>query len=76
MKIHLLAKYVFRIRTKNGVTVEGLAIFGRDEDEARQKLWQIYRGCEILECRLLVASLRNRSGSINYEDVVDLIATG
>lgn len=69
-----MSKYLFRIRTRSGVIVEHLSLFGRDEDEARRKVEQIYNRCEILECRHQEVSMNGRLGSINYEDVVDLIS--
>lgn len=68
-----ITKYVFHIHTRNGVEVDNLSIFGRDESEARRKLEQIYNDCEIIECRVLQSSLNVRGGHLNYEDVVDLI---
>jgi hypothetical protein len=68
-----ITKYLFRIRTRSGVLVENLSIFGRDENEASRKLRQIYNDCEVLECRVQPASLAGRNGHLNYEDVVDLI---
>jgi len=44
-----ISKYLFRIRTRNGVIVEHLSFYGRDEEEARRKVAQIYNYCEILE---------------------------
>lgn len=73
MKASLISKYIFRIRTRNGVVVDSLAIFGGDEASARQKLRQIYMECEILDCQLQQASPAGRHGHLNYEDVVDLL---
>lgn len=67
-----IIKYCFRIRTRNGVVVDNLAIFGRDEKEAERKLRQIYNGCDILAARRRLATLNGR-GQFNYEDVMDLI---
>jgi len=69
-----ISKYLFRIRTRNGVIVEHLSFFGRDEAEARRKVTQIYNHCEILNCQHQQVSMNGRLGSINYEDVVDLIS--
>lgn len=73
MQTASIAKYFFRIRTRNGVIVENLSIFGRDEAEARRKLCQIYRDCEVLVCRMQRLSPAGRNGHLKYEDVVDLI---
>jgi hypothetical protein len=69
----VIAKYQFQIRTRGGVIVDHLAIFGRTELEARAKLCQMYVDCEVLACRLLPPALVAQSGQLNYEDVVDLI---
>ncbi|MDR2836993.1 MAG: hypothetical protein LBV49_00220 [Azonexus sp.] len=66
-------KYQFRIRTRSGVLVENLSLFGRDETEAKEKLCRMYRDCEVLQCRVLPSSPLGRNGHLNYEDVVDLI---
>lgn len=73
MQTALITKYLFRIRTRNGVLVENLSIFGRDEAEARHKLCCIYHDCEVLLCEMQRPSPVGRSGHLNYEDVVDLI---
>lgn len=73
MQTASIAKYLFRIRTRNGVVVENLSIFGRDEAEARRKLCRIYHHCEVLACRMQRPSPAGRNGPLNYEDVVDLI---
>jgi hypothetical protein len=67
------AKYAFRIRTRSGVVVDNLLIFGRDEPDAERKLRQIYLGCEILETKRLLVQAP-RSGPVTFEDVVDLIS--
>lgn len=73
MQSSSITKYEFRIRTRAGVLVENLAIFGRNEEDACRKLRQMYNDCEILESHCLQASPVGRHGHLNYEDVVDLI---
>ena len=70
-----VAKYVFRIRTRNGVVVDNLAIFGQCLDDAHRKLFQVYKGCEVLNCHFLQPAPGRRHGHVSYEDVVDLIST-
>lgn len=43
-----LSKFCFQIRTRGGALVNNLMIPGRDEEEARRRLQQIYHNCEIL----------------------------
>lgn len=69
-----ISKYLFRIRTRNGVIVEHLSFYGRDETEARRKVAQIYNHCEVLECVPHQVTMNGRLGTVKYEDVVDLIS--
>jgi hypothetical protein len=48
-------KYGFRIRTRHGLLVDHLSIYGRDEADAEKKLRQMYRHCEIIDRRVLRA---------------------
>ncbi|UCV16325.1 hypothetical protein [Quatrionicoccus australiensis] len=73
---HTVLKYLFRIRTRSGVVVENLSIYGRDEVEARRKLCQMYNDCEILEARGQPMALGARNAACSYEDVVDMIVAG
>jgi hypothetical protein len=66
-----VTKYGFRIRTRIGMVVDNLMIPGRDEIEARRKLRQIYRDCEILDCVCVRGTVRTPVTS--FEDVVSLI---
>ncbi|MPM70637.1 hypothetical protein SDC9_117592 [bioreactor metagenome] len=62
-------KFLFRIRTRNGVVVDHLSFYGRDEDEARRKVAQIYNHCEVLECTQRRVSMNGRLGTVNYESL-------
>lgn len=64
-------KYIYRIRSRNGVIVNNLQIYGRSEEEARQKLEQMYRHCEVIESH--IAPLEH-NGSFSYEDIMDIIS--
>jgi hypothetical protein len=73
-------KYGFRIRTRQGFTVEHLTIHGRDEADAERKLRQIYQHCEILERRAVQPAVMRppaprpsgKTGAI-FEDILSLI---
>lgn len=67
----VLTKYGFRIRTRVGLVVEKLMIHGQTEDEAKRKLRQMYRDCEILECVCHRGGVRTPASS--YEHIIDLI---
>lgn len=73
MQSSSITKYGFKIRTRDGVLVENLSIFGQSEADACRKLRQIYNDCEIIESHCQLANPTGRHGHLNYEDVVDLI---
>ena len=64
-------KYRFRIRTRHGLVLENLVIHGRDEADAERKLRQMYQHCQILECTILAARLKDEH--MSFEDVVSLL---
>jgi len=68
-------KFGFRIRTRDGLMLENLMIHGRDEADAQRKLMQMYRHCEVLECRALrPAQTAAPEQSPTFEDVIALVA--
>ena len=64
-------KYVYQIRSRNGVLVNNLQIYGHTEAEAREKLMQMYRNCEILEFGVAVTE---HSANSSYEEILDIIS--
>jgi hypothetical protein len=48
-----MMKFGFKIRTRDGSTVDNLVIPGRDQVEAEAKLRQVYRASTVLEVRVL-----------------------
>ncbi len=71
MSIAKPVKYMFRIRSRNGAIVNNPQIYGRTEQEARDKLEQMYRHCEILESGVAPVEY---SGNFSCEDILDTIA--
>ncbi len=67
------AKYVFRIRTRQGLLVDNLTIHGRDAADAERKLRQMYRDCEVIECTAHLAGGGRVTGA-SFEDIATLIA--
>jgi hypothetical protein len=63
-------KYVYQIRSRNGVVVNNLQIYGATEEDARKKLEKMYQHCEILSVGIATSE---HSGSTSYEDVLDII---
>ena len=77
MQPSYFTKFAFRIRTRDGSSVDNLTISGKDMSDAERKLKQIYRDCEILECTECVGQAgggMGGAGTANYEDVLGLIS--
>ncbi|HSH54886.1 MAG TPA: hypothetical protein VK974_01035 [Methylophilaceae bacterium] len=73
MQAPAMTKYVYQIRCRNGAIVENLQIYGKDEDEAKRKLQQMYHNCEILNARV---ARPDRVGGASYEDILNMISSG
>jgi DNA-nicking Smr family endonuclease len=73
MHAPLITKYEYQIRSRNGAIVDNLQIYGRTEEEAKKKLEQMYRNCEILQTRVVAPE---RSMNSSYDEVLSLIAGG
>lgn len=67
-------KYGFRIRTRDGLVVENLMIHGRDAADAQRKLTQMYRHCEVLECRVKRPASAASAQSATFEEVIELVS--
>lgn len=69
-----LEKFVFRIRTRNGVVMERLQIQAADEAGARARLVRMYPHCEILATNQKPAPQVAGSLSRSFEDIADLLS--
>ena len=67
-------KFGFRIRTRDGLLVENLMIHGRDEADAQRKLAQMYRNCEVLECRVQHRARTPSARGATLEEVIALVS--
>ena len=67
-------KYGFRIRTRDGLLVENLMIHGRDEADAQRKLAQMYRNCEVLECRVQHPAGLPSARNATLAEVIELVS--
>jgi hypothetical protein len=67
-----MEKFGFAIKTRDGQTVDGLFISGRDQADAERKLRQMYRHCEILRCSM--AQTVRRGQGVEVEELLSLIA--
>lgn len=66
-----MQKFGFKIKTRNGMTVENLQVHARDREEAEGKINQIYHQCVIIECQEVTPTLKKEG--LDLEDVISLI---
>lgn len=65
-------KYEFNIRTRNGQRVDKITIQAQDRATAEQRLRQMYRDCEIIDCAERVTPARPEN--LDVEGIIDLIS--
>lgn len=71
-----MTKFGFKIKTRNGPTVDNLVIHGRDQADAERKLNQMYLHFEILECQVIQEKKETAVKETGaFEDIVSLIAS-
>jgi hypothetical protein len=70
MSAQQMTKYVYKIRCRNGAVVDNLQIYGKTEDDSREKLMQMYLNCEVLN---ISVAANSRQTSTDYDDVLDRI---
>lgn len=63
-------KYLYTIRSANGVIVKNLQVYGKTQEDADKKIMQMYRFCEILSCEPLSTY---KTTNPNYEDILNSI---
>ncbi len=51
--VNVPGKFLYTIRSANGVLVENLQIFGKTRSEADEKIRQMYWRCEIISCDMV-----------------------
>ena len=67
-----MIKFALRIRTRSGLPVDNLVIHARDRSEAERRIAQMYRHCEILECKEVHAPVRE--DEMNFENIISMIS--
>lgn len=69
-----MQKFNFSIRTRDGLPIERLTISGKDREEAERKLKQMYRHCEIINCKSLHQVVIRKGKNTFIEDITSLLA--
>lgn len=65
-----LIKFQFHIKTKTGITVNPILISAANQLAAEQNLYQMYRGCQIINVSYDQVT---ESNEMDYQDVLNLI---
>lgn len=68
-----MQKFNYSIRTRDGLPIERLTISGRSQEDAERKLKQMYRHCEIINCKSLHQVVIRRKNTFS-EDFTSLLA--
>ena len=68
-----LPKFVFSLRTRDGQTVDNIAIVARNREEAERRLRQMYLHCEVVRCEEQQPN-NPASEAMSFEDIMTLIS--
>jgi hypothetical protein len=60
-------KFLYTIRSANGVLVENLQIYGKTRSEADEKIRQMYWRCEIISCNMVSKESKARTPHIKMQ---------
>ena len=71
--MNAMPKFVFSLKTRDGQSVENIAITARDRDEAERRLRQMYLHCEIVDCDEQHPGGLH-SEEMSFEDIMTLIS--
>jgi hypothetical protein len=71
-EVSAMIRFGFNIRTKTGQRVDNIQIMAATASDAERRLRQMYRQCEIIECR--EQSVPRRSNSLDVEHAIGLIS--
>ena len=66
-----MIRFEFSVRTRGGQRVDRIVIQAQDREAAERRLRQMYRHCEILDCR--ESQVDRRQESLDVEGIIDLI---
>jgi len=68
-----MIKFQFRIRTRDGLSVDNLNIQGRDQADAERKLFQMYPKSEVIECHEVIGGTGREEG-LDLGGILSLIS--
>lgn len=68
-----MLKFDFSVKTRDGLKVESVQIFGKDMHDAERKLRQMYHHCEVTSCRE-ISTDKVLGQSVDIEDLLTVIS--
>ncbi|HEY0665083.1 MAG TPA: hypothetical protein VGD24_03365 [Gallionella sp.] len=68
-----MLKFDFSVKTRDGLRVESVQIYGKDLPDAERKLRQMYHHCEVTGCRE-ISTDKVLGQSVNIEELLSVIA--
>lgn len=68
-----MLKFDFSVKTRDGLKVESVQIFGKDMQDAERKLRQMYHHCEVTSCRE-ISTDKVLGQSVDIEDLLTVIS--
>jgi hypothetical protein len=68
----MMLKFDFSVKTRDGLKVESVQIYGKDLPDAERKLRQMYHHCEVTSCKE-ISTDRVLGQSVNIEELMSAI---
>ena len=68
-----MLKYEFSVQTRSGQKIDSIVIAGRDQEHAEQKLYQMYRNCQVLHVQVRHPEEKSWQAT-SMEDILTLIS--
>ena len=68
-----MLKFDFSVRTRDGLKVESVQIFGKDMQDAERKLRQMYHHCEVTDCKE-ISTDKVLGQSVDIEELLTVIS--
>lgn len=63
----LPGKFLYTIRSANGVLVENLQVFAKSRSDADAKIRQMYWRCQIISCNMIEKDSKTRTPQIKMQ---------
>lgn len=68
-----MQKFDFSVQTRDGQKIVSVVIAGQHQEDAERKLRQMYRQCQVLQCRVRQTEDRI-TPAVSMEDILSMIS--